>query len=91
MPSRLARVVGALMLSVSGVVLGLLIWQFFAVDSCLDSGGSFDYLWHQCDRAVSHPYPGFWRATGLPLLGAVVAGAIGRWLTRRGTHNAMPS
>ena len=83
MRSRLARVVGALMLSASGTIVGLLIWQFFGVDSCLDSGGSFDYLWHQCDRSATHPYPGFWLATGLPLLGAVAAGLAGRWLTSR--------
>ena len=76
------------MLSASGVVVGLLIWQFFGVDSCLDSGGSFDYAWHQCDRAGTHPYPGFWRATGLPLVGAAVAGVVGRWLIGRRRQNA---
>ncbi|MDH3614532.1 MAG: hypothetical protein OES10_14790 [Gammaproteobacteria bacterium] len=36
-----------------------LAWQplseFFAIDSCLDSGGSFNYEIHTCDHAVSRP------------------------------------
>lgn len=38
-------------------VAPFLTWQplseFLAIDSCLDSGGSFNYETHICDNAVS--------------------------------------
>jgi hypothetical protein len=30
--------------------------EFFAVDECLDRGGSYDYLQRQCDFALAHAY-----------------------------------
>jgi len=37
--------------------------EFVAIDSCLDSGGSFDYVRSVCDHSRSHPYIGLgWRS-----------------------------
>lgn len=54
--SRKAKIMVGLLLSV--VLLGLLaaivaprITHFFAVDRCLDSGGSFNYNSNQCEGA----------------------------------------
>jgi len=30
--------------------------EFLAVDSCLNSGGSYDYDNNRCDRKENHPY-----------------------------------
>jgi len=30
--------------------------EFWAVDACLDSGGSYNYDTQQCDHEQSHPY-----------------------------------
>jgi len=77
MASRTATVVGAGMLSAAVLLLIFAGWQFFAVDACLDAGGSFNYAARQCDMARTHPYPGLWQTFGLPLVGAVIAAAIG--------------
>lgn len=31
-------------------------FEFLAVDSCLDSGGSYDYDNNKCDKKADHPY-----------------------------------
>lgn len=37
--------------------------EFVAINSCLDSGGSFDYVRSVCDHSRSHPYMGLgWRS-----------------------------
>ena len=78
------------MLGAGVLVTAFVIWQFFAVDRCLDAGGSFDYKARQCDMNISHPFPGFWRAFLLPLMGAVIAALIGMALIARGGDNASP-
>ena len=35
--------------------------EWFAVDSCLDSGGSFNYGTMECDHTTNHPYVSFER------------------------------
>jgi hypothetical protein len=72
------------MLIAALLLLAFVVWQFFAVDACLDAGGSFNYLARQCDMAVSHPNPGFWRSLGLPLVGALITAVIGVTLLMRG-------
>jgi hypothetical protein len=41
-----------------------LIWlvssRIFAVDRCLDAGGSFNYAARECDLLASHPYQAGW-------------------------------
>ena len=61
-------------------VLGWLAWgygrEFLAVDSCLDSSGSFDYVTTTCDHTESHPYsPYSQRHSGAPAM-AVLAGSL---------------
>jgi len=75
------------MLSAAVLLLVFVAWQFFAVDFCLDAGGSFNYVARQCDMARAHPYPGLWQAFGLPLVGAAIAAVIGIGLmVTRGRH-----
>jgi hypothetical protein len=38
------------------MLVGLYVREWFQVDVCLDSGGSFNYTAKTCDLAVSHPY-----------------------------------
>ena len=45
----------ALMLVAVGVIWSPLA-TFFAVDSCLDAGGSFDYVARVCDFEQTHTY-----------------------------------
>ena len=49
-----------LLLVVGAVLLGPVgfnyVSEFLAVDSCLDSGGSFDYSRSTCDREQNHPF-----------------------------------
>jgi hypothetical protein len=42
---------------VLGIVAAALIFQeLLLVDSCLDSGGSYDYARRACDHSVNHPF-----------------------------------
>jgi ABC-type dipeptide/oligopeptide/nickel transport system permease component len=90
MTSRISTVVGAALLSAGVLVAAFVIWQFFAVDRCLDAGGSFNYEARECDMTVSHPFPGFWRAFVLPLVVAAISAVIGIALIARGGDNASP-
>jgi hypothetical protein len=74
--------------AVLALVLALgLAWpfasEFFAIDRCLDAGGSFDYAKIQCDFAVNHPYVPTWDRHGFSLLAAfglaIVACAVVMW------------
>jgi hypothetical protein len=62
------------------IVLGWLAWgygrEFSAVDSCLDSSGSFDYVTMTCDHTQNHPYsPYSQRHPVVPAM-AVLAGSL---------------
>jgi hypothetical protein len=54
--------------------------EFLAVDSCLDSGGSYDYDKNKCDKKDKHEYSPYSQrkqdliltCVGLSLLGSVV-------------------
>ena len=59
--------------------------EFVAVDSCLDSGGSFDYMHSACDHEANHPfvayrdrYPFFVVLIGLGVGAAATAFALRR-------------
>lgn len=50
-----ALLAGAVLLLVAAAAVSVLwLMDYFAVDSCLDAGGSFDYELGQCDFAHSH-------------------------------------
>ena len=57
-PNRyLLRIVGvALMVAGAFVALRPRVVEFLAVDSCLDHGGSYDYVRRECDHVKNHPY-----------------------------------
>jgi predicted small lipoprotein YifL len=78
---------------VAMVVLGWIAWgygrEFLAVDSCLDSSGSFDYATMTCDHTDSHPYSPYTQrhptVTSIAVLAGSVAacGLAGFFLSRR--------
>ncbi len=59
------RLLGTALLLVSIVIVTAsartYISETIAVDSCLDSGGSFNYDTMQCDHRTNHPYVPFER------------------------------
>ena len=65
--------------AVVGLVLAQpMVGEFLAVDSCLDSGGSFDYVKSVCDHIGNHPFVAIGWRSGFRLLVSVscVAGGI---------------
>jgi hypothetical protein len=48
----------------------------FAVDRCLDAGGSYDYRARRCDMAAAHEFEPFVQRNSV-LLGAVVVALAG--------------
>jgi hypothetical protein len=54
--SRLFFVFGVAFLVAGGYLLWLDFELFSSVDSCLDSGGSFNYDLRECDFTQSHEY-----------------------------------
>jgi hypothetical protein len=79
MSRRSVVVLGVLLVAV-GMVLGWFeISQFFAVDRCLDAGGSFNYTANACDFTTSHPAEVSLGEAGFRLLvslGLVVGGVV---------------
>jgi hypothetical protein len=58
--------------------------EWLAVDSCLDSGGSFDYGTMKCDHTTNHPYvpfdlrhPGMMRSLQIRALFLAPLGLLG--------------
>jgi ABC-type phosphate/phosphonate transport system permease subunit len=47
--------------------------EFFAVDRCLDAGGSFNYASDSCDLTTNHPYVGVWEGHAFSLVGALLS------------------
>ncbi len=43
--------------------------EYFAIDRCIDRGGSYDYAGHLCDFKQSHPVDGSVPSTFLIVLG----------------------
>jgi hypothetical protein len=74
-------------------VIGWLAWgygrEFFAVDSCLDNSGSFDYVTMTCDHTENHPYSSYsQRHSMVPAIGVLagsltVCGLVGLHFSRR--------
>jgi hypothetical protein len=48
------------------------VQSFLAVDRCLDSGGSFNYVASACDTVTNHPSVGFLEGNGLGVTGTFV-------------------
>jgi hypothetical protein len=68
----MSRKLGAIFIVVAIISAALSVKEFLAVDSCLDSGGSFDYESGTCDKLNSHPYaPNTFLWTAALLLGFV--------------------
>jgi hypothetical protein len=88
-PPTRAAVAAALSFVVAAVLISPLfiyVSEFVAVDRCLDSGGSYDYVRGECDDRENHPYIPFrerhelvaawWPWLLLASSAAVVAGVI---------------
>jgi hypothetical protein len=62
------------------LVLALAVWSLIRhvvrVDSCLDSGGSYDYILSQCDMNTSHPYLPMFRTHGVFMVIALTAAVM---------------
>jgi hypothetical protein len=56
MSRRIIRFIGIALVLGAVAVAWSPLSTFFAVDSCLDAGGSFDYVKGVCDYTRSHPY-----------------------------------
>ena len=80
--------------SIIAVVLAwLFVSEFFAVDRCLDAGGSFNYANGQCDFTSSHQYASFWSRYWLWVATAfaIAVAALGLLLRqRRMAQNSEP-
>jgi len=69
-----------LVLAIAALALvGWLAWgygrEFLAVDSCLDSSGSFDYVTMTCDHTENHPYSPYSQRHPIAPAMAVLAGS----------------
>jgi hypothetical protein len=77
MPKRALLVAGVILI----LAAGYLAWQpvslFFAVDGCMDQGGSFDYLTRACDFERSHAYVSHDESDRSYFLAAIVVGLVG--------------
>jgi hypothetical protein len=55
--------IGLISIVLGTVLLGAVVVpftrEFFAVDACLDGGGSFDYAVGMCDHQKNHPFVPF--------------------------------
>lgn len=90
---NLLRLLGvALILAGVFVALRPRAAEFFTVGSCLDHGGSYDYVRGECDHAKNHPYipwskrshsDGTVLAGGGLVLGGLVVLALAQWSFRR--------
>ena len=58
---------------------GLGVREFLAADSCLDSGGSFNYESGTCDKLNNHPYA----PNTFLWFGALLLGGVGAVLAKR--------
>ena len=72
--------IGLISIVVGTVLLGIVVVsytrEFFAVDDCLDGGGSFDYAVGVCDPKVNHPYVPFTTRHPAAAPAAVTGGAL---------------
>ena len=71
------RSVWLVLLVAATSVVALIGWsyadEFLAVDSCLDSGGSFDYTRMVCDHEESHPFIPYSHRHPLAVVSALAA------------------
>jgi hypothetical protein len=94
----IAVVLFAIGLSVSAAHLWWYIREAAAVDSCLDSGGSYDYISGRCDHTQSHPFSSYTSrypealvalliASGIPILAAFMhRESFALWLKKRNAN-----
>lgn len=74
---RVLLLLGFFLLASSAVSFWPKASQFFAVDSCLDSGGSYNYQESKCDFMQSHKPPVQLAAQSSPSLIGLVLSAAG--------------
>jgi len=62
--------------------------EFLAVDSCLDSGGSYDYNKNECDKMTNHPYISYYKRNKASMVAGLLlslGGLISSVLIKRKT------
>jgi hypothetical protein len=69
--SRVRLGVGGIAAVSAVALLSPLAAEFFAVDACLDGGGSFDYVRSVCDRVANHSYVPVFARQGFRIAGSV--------------------
>ena len=64
-------------------MIGIVVYDQWKIDVCLDAGGSFDYAQFGCDHEESHPSSSYVLARIPVFAGVTVALAIYFYLTYR--------
>ena len=77
MTQRALLVTGAILILIAGYLAWQPISLFFAVDGCMDRGGSFDSEAQTCDFEASHPYVAHSDSDRKHFLAAIVTSVIG--------------
>ncbi|CAN5180106.1 hypothetical protein BH24GEM2_BH24GEM2_07700 [soil metagenome] len=81
------RLLGVLFLAASAFLLWPYVSAFLAVDTCLDSGGSYNYVTSTCDFHQSHPSRSFYES--VTFWAGIVLGLLGLWaIARRSVAHA---
>ncbi|MBH0184858.1 MAG: hypothetical protein HP477_05400 [Nitrospira sp.] len=83
--------VGGLAVVSTVVLVWALVAEFLAVDTCLDAGGSFDYMRSACDLEQNHPYIPVMERQGFRVAGSFALTLFGLvlvapWWPRVGGH-----
>ena len=78
---------GLLLLVLPGIVLMAVFWnELSAVNDCLSSGGSFDYLNQLCDKQINHDFIPFSSRNPLLLNITMLASAAGFFMCLFGLY-----
>ena len=75
--SRLRGAVGVVAVVLASCLFWPVIRDFFVIDRCLDSGGSFDYVLSVCDMATNHPHLSLPEYQGFRVVASLVLGLPG--------------
>ena len=83
----------------AAILAAALVWplasEFMAVDACLDSGGSYDYVLSTCDLQRDHPHLQLFERQGFRVVGSLALMAFAAllvapsWLGAGRRHKAL--
>ncbi|TDY02620.1 hypothetical protein EDC23_0995 [Thiohalophilus thiocyanatoxydans] len=86
-PSRLSSATGLVLFAFSIWFVIPVIYDLLAIDSCLDRGGSFDYVNSVCDFSTNHPNISIFSRHGFRLTTFVIFSLVGLKLLVPYLHN----